>query len=411
MVRQVADPLIGLLLAAVVVSFVAWAVEGAVGLPVDALVILAIIALNAALGIVQESRAERAVAALAVMTQARCTVLRAGRLRTIPSADVVPGDILVLTEGDQVAADARLFRATSLRVAEAALTGESEPVEKATGTLTADVQLADRTNMVHKGTAVTRGTGRAIVTATGMDTRMGAIATMLDETMDEPAPLQREVGRLGRVLSRIVVAIAIVVVVAILLLQGAEDPADVVTVLLLGVSLAVAAVPEGLPAILSLVLALGVQRMARRNAVVKTLSSVETLGSASVICTDKTGTLTTNEMTIQRILTASGAVELSGAGYAPKGAVTSHGRDLEDGPLRDEVRLVLSGGCTRERRPARRARWRLGDRGRSDGGRVPRRGAQARGCGRGGGALEPGRGGAVQLGTEDDVDRAPRRER
>ena len=345
MVRQVADPLIGLLLAAVVVSFVAWAVEGAVGLPVDALVILAIIALNAALGIVQESRAERAVAALAVMTQARCTVLRAGRLRTIPSADVVPGDILVLTEGDQVAADARLFHATSLRVAEAALTGESEPVEKATGTLTADVQLADRTNMVHKGTAVTRGTGRAIVTATGMDTRMGAIATMLDETMDEPAPLQREVGRLGRVLSRIVVAIAIVVVVAILILQGAEDPADVVTVLLLGVSLAVAAVPEGLPAILSLVLALGVQRMARRNAVVKTLSSVETLGSASVICTDKTGTLTTNEMTIQRIVTASGAVELSGAGYAPKGAVTSHGRDLEDGPLRDEVRLVLSGGA------------------------------------------------------------------
>lgn len=343
-VSQVSDPLIGLLFAAVVVSIVAWAVEGGMGPPIDALVILAIIALNAALGMVQESRAEHAVAALAVMTQARSKVLRDGRLRTIPSADLVPGDVLVLAEGDQIGADARLIRGASLRIAEAALTGESEPVEKQTGTLAGDVPLAERTNMVHKGTAVTRGTGRAIVIATAMDTQMGAIATMLDETVQEPTPLRREVGRLGRVLSRIVVAIAIAVVATILFMQGARDPADLVTVLLLGVSLAVAAVPEGLPAILSLVLALGVQRMARRNAVVKTLSSVETLGAASVICTDKTGTLTTNEMTIQRVVTASGSIELTGAGYSPDGTATSRGHDLEDGPLRDEVRRVLSAG-------------------------------------------------------------------
>lgn len=341
---QLADPLIGLLFAAVVVSIIAWGVEGAVGVPTDALAIIAIIALNAVLGIVQESRAERAVAALSVMTQPRCTTLRAGRLRTIPSVDLVPGDVLSLAEGDTVAADARLFRTASLRVAEAALTGESEPVDKETGTLSADVDLPDRTNMVHRGTAVTRGTGRAIVTATGMNTQMGAIATMLDETVQEPTPLQRDAARLGRVLSRIVVAIAIAVVAAILVVQGVREPADVVTVLLLGASLAVAAVPEGLPAILSLVLALGVQRMARRNAVVKTLSSVETLGAASVICTDKTGTLTTNEMTVQRVVTASGTVQLSGAGYAPIGTATSRGHELGDGALMEEVRLVLAGG-------------------------------------------------------------------
>jgi len=342
--RQLADPLISLLFAAVAISLIAWFAEGADGAPIDAIVILAIIALNAGLGIAQERRAEHAVAALADLTQAHCTVLRDDRLRTIASADLVPGDLLVLAEGDQVGADARLLHATSLRVAEASLTGESEPVEKSTGTLNADVPLADRTNMVFNGTAVTRGTGRAVVTATGMATRMGAIATMLHETEQAATPLQREVGRLGRVLGRIVVAIAIVVVATILIIQRPDTPADIVTVLLLGVSLAVAAVPEGLPAILSLVLALGVQRMARRNAVVKTLSSVETLGAASVICTDKTGTLTTNEMTITRVVTASGVVELSGAGYTPEGRATSQGYELESGPLRDEARLVLAAG-------------------------------------------------------------------
>jgi potassium/sodium efflux P-type ATPase len=344
LVAQFTDPLILLLLAAVVISLIAWIVEGAEGWPIDAVVILAIILLNAALGLVQESRAERAVAALAVMTRAQSTVLRDGELRAVPSAELVPGDVLVLAEGDQVGADGRLVRANSLRVAEASLTGESEAVEKRVDTIDEVVPLGDRRDMVYKGTAVSRGTGRAIVTTTGMSTEMGAIATMLDETVEEPTPLQEEVAHLGRMLGRIVVVIAIVVMVTVALVQGIDSAADLVTVLLLGVSLAVAAVPEGLPAILSLVLALGVQRMARRNAVVKKLSSVETLGSASVICTDKTGTLTTNQMTIQRVVTASGTVDLGGVGYAPYGPATSKGHELADGPLRTEAQLVLGVG-------------------------------------------------------------------
>ncbi|WP_448811422.1 cation-translocating P-type ATPase [Agromyces bauzanensis] len=343
-VAQFTDPLILLLAAAVVISFIAWIVEGASGLPIDAIVIVAIILLNAVLGLVQESRAERAVAALAVMTQAHSSVLRDGELRTVPSAELVTGDVLALAEGDQVGADARLFRANSLRIAEASLTGESQAVEKRVDPIDEVVPLGDRLDMVYKGTAVSRGTGRAIVTATGMSTEMGAIATMLDETVEEPTPLQREVGHLGRMLGRIVIVIAIVVMITVALVQGIGSAADLVTVLLLGVSLAVAAVPEGLPAILSLVLALGVQRMAKRNAVVKKLSSVETLGSASVICTDKTGTLTTNQMTIQRVVTASGTVDLGGVGYAPFGRATSKGVELGEGPLHAEAQIVLGVG-------------------------------------------------------------------
>lgn len=342
---QSADPLIVLLLAAVVVSVVAWAVEGAEGWPTDALVILAILGLNAVLGLVQEYRAEQAVAALAVMTRAHSTVLRDGELRTVPSEALVPGDVLVLAEGDRVGADARVFRANALRVAEASLTGESEAVAKDPATLSAELPLGDRRDMVFAGTAVSRGTGRAIVTATGMSTEIGAIATMLDETVEDPTPLQQEITRLGRTLGRIVVGIAIVVMLTVTVVQGVDTAAGFVTVLLLGVSLAVAAVPEGLPAIMSLVLALGVQRMARRNAVVKRLSSVETLGSASVVCTDKTGTLTTNQMTIQRVVTASGVVDLGGVGYDPAGSATSKGRELEDGPLRLEAQLVLGAGA------------------------------------------------------------------
>ncbi len=343
---QFTSPLIVLLLAAVVVSVIAWIIEGADGVPIDAVVIFAIILVNAALGLIQESRAENAVAALSVMTRARSTVLRDGELVAVPSTEVVPGDILVLAEGDGVGADGRLFRASALHVAEASLTGESEAVEKQSETIASaePIPLGDRANMVYRGTVVNRGTGRAIVTATGMSTEMGAIATMLDETVAEETPLQEEVNRLGRMLGRIVIVIAIIVMVTIALIEGISTPAEFVQVLLLGVSLAVAAVPEGLPAVLSVVLALGVQRMAKRNAVVKNLSSVETLGSASVICTDKTGTLTTNQMTIERIVTASGVVDVSGVGYAPIGSVTSHGQALRDGALRQEVQCVLGAG-------------------------------------------------------------------
>jgi len=341
---QFNDPLIYLLLAAVAIALVAWVIEGRVGLPVDAIVIATVVILNGVLGHVQEAKAENAVAALARMTAASVAVVRDGKPRRLPSAELVRGDLLVLGEGDAVGADARLVQATTLRVQEASLTGESEAVLKAIATLSEPAALGDQLDMVFKGTAVTQGTGRAVVTATGMDTQMGKVAAMLEATAEEPTPLEKEVARIGRTLGLAVVVIAVVVVATILLVSDIRNAADVVHALLLGVALAVAAVPEGLPAIMSVVLALGVQRMAKHHAIVKNLSSVETLGSASVICSDKTGTLTRSEMTIERVMTASGDTHVSGVGYAPEGRVEHAGAELAAGPLRAENIVVLSGG-------------------------------------------------------------------
>ena len=344
LLAQFQDPLIYLLLAAIAISLVAWAAEGRTGWPVDAIVIGLIVLLNGLLGYVQEAKARNAVAALARMTAVTSAVQRDGRLKRIPSAQLVRGDLLVLAEGDAVGADARLVQAAALHVQEASLTGESEAVLKDAATLPGPAALGDRLDMVFKGTAVAQGTGRAVVTATGMATQMGAIAEMLDATVEEATPLQKEVARIGRMLGIAVVAIALIVVGTVFAVFEVRGAADVVGVLLLGVSLAVAAVPEGLPAILSVVLALGVQRMARRNAIVKDLSSVETLGSASVICSDKTGTLTRSEMTIERLMTASGAARVTGVGYLPHGSVEVDGAALRDDAQRAEAILVLSGG-------------------------------------------------------------------
>jgi Ca2+-transporting ATPase len=344
LLSQFADPLIYLLLAAIVISVVAWALEGAQGVPFEAIVIAVIVVANAVLGFVQERKAEQAVAALQRMAAPTATLLRDGRQVRIPAAEIVPGDVLVLGEGDAVGADGRLVQVPSLSVAESSLTGESEPVLKDRATLPAPAPLGDRTNMVFAGTAVTRGRGRAVVTATGMATEMGRIAALLGRTEEERTPLQREVDLVGRMLGLAVIVIAVVVVAAILVTSDIQAPSDLVQVLLLGVSLAVAAVPEGLPAVLSVVLALGVQRMAAKHAIVKKLSSVETLGSASVICSDKTGTLTRNEMTVQRVVTRSGEVAVTGVGYRPEGELLFDDRPLPDGPLLEEVRAVLGGG-------------------------------------------------------------------
>jgi P-type Ca2+ transporter type 2C len=338
------DPLIYLLLAAIAIAVAAWWLEGRVGWPVDALVIAAVVLLNGALGFMQEAKARDAVAALARMTEATSTVLRDGVALRVPSAELVRGDLLLLAEGDAVGADARLVEATALRVQEASLTGESEAVLKDAATLAAAVPLGDRLNMVFKGTAVVQGSARAIVTATAMATEMGAIARLLEATADEPTPLAVEVARIGRLLGIAVVIIAAVVMGTLFVLSDIRSAGDVTRVLLLGVSLAVAAVPEGLPAILSLVLALGVQRMAGHHAIVKHLSSVETLGSASVICSDKTGTLTRSEMTIERVMTLSGGTRITGVGYAPEGQVEHQGALLEAGPLHAEQVVVLGGG-------------------------------------------------------------------
>jgi P-type Ca2+ transporter type 2C len=339
-----ADPLVYLLIAAAAAALVVWVLEGGEGLPVDAIVIAAIVVANAVLGYVQEARAEQAVAALQRMAAPTAAVVRAGAVERVPAADVVPGDLLVLAEGDKVAADGRLVEAAGLTVSEASLTGESEPVLKGVTALPGPVALGDRVNMVFSATAVTRGSGRALVTATGMATEMGKVAHLLGRTKEPTTPLRREVQRIGHALSVAVVVIAAVVVTAILLTSDIETSADLVSVLLLGVSLAVAAVPEGLPAVLSVVLALGAQQMAKKNAIVKKLSSVETLGSASVICSDKTGTLTRNEMTIVKVVTGSGEVDLTGSGYRAEGEVRVDGRPLDDPTVLDEVRAVLLAG-------------------------------------------------------------------
>ena len=344
LLAQLADPLIYLLGAAVVVSLIAWGSEGAHGVPLEAIVITGIVLANAVLGFVQERQAERAVSALRKMAAPTARVIRDGTEVRAPSDELVPGDLLVLGEGDAVSADGRLLRTASLMIAEAPLTGESEPVLKQVATLPVAAPLADRVNMVFSGTAVTRGRGRAVVTATGMRSEIGRIAELLGRTDEEETPLQRETRWVGRTLGIAVVAIAIVVVATIFLTSDVEGTHAVVGVLLLGVSLAVAAVPEGLPAILTVILATGVQRMARRRAIVKRLSSVETLGSASVIGSDKTGTLTRNEMTLQRVITHSGEVAVAGIGYRPEGAVTAGGEPLGAGALFEEVRVVLAGG-------------------------------------------------------------------
>ena len=343
--RQFQDPLIYLLLAAIGITIVVWALEDFSGWPVDALVIATVVLLNALLGFLQENKAENAAAALARMTEVMATVQRDGRPQRIASSALVPGDILLLAEGDAIGADARLLQAHALRVQEASLTGESEAVLKQAVTLTAPVALGDRINMVFKGTAVAGGSGLALVTATGMQTEMGQIADMLSSTHEEETPLQKEVARLGRMLGIIVIAVALLVIVTLLLLGNVHTLQGLMTVLLFGVSLAVAAVPEGLPAVLSVVLAVGVQRLSADKAIVKKLSSVETLGSASVICSDKTGTLTRSEMTIERIVSASGISTVSGIGYAPEGEITHQGQALaSQAALCHEQQWVLCGG-------------------------------------------------------------------
>ena len=325
---QFKDPLVYLLLAATGISLIAWFIEkanaapGAEGgeiLPFDAIVIVLILIVNAVLGYIQESKAEEAVEALSQMTAPQTNVLRDGKIARINTVDVVPGDMVVLGEGDSIPADGRLLAAASLRVAEASLTGESVPVGKNVDTLAEAKALGDRANMVFNGTSVTQGTGRAIVTSTGMRTQVGKIADLLQATDDDDSPLQKEMNYVSKILGIAVCIIAAVVLVALALTEGFNDIHDVIDSLLLSVSLAVAAVPEGLAAILTVVLALGVRRMAEHHAIVKKLHSVETLGSASVICSDKTGTLTRNEMTVERVVTPSGEVQLTGTGYAPEG--------------------------------------------------------------------------------------------
>src|SRR5687768_7695882 len=338
---QFQDVLVILLLIATAISAALWFVERDAALPYEAIAIFAVVLLNATMGYVQEARAEAAVAALRAMSAADAAVIRHGERRNMPAAEIVPGDIILIEEGDTIPADGRVLESAALQTAEAALTGESLPVSKDTGVIGGEVALGDRHNMVFSGTAATYGHGRAVVTATGMQTEMGRIAGLLRETPDEATPLQRELDRTGKLLGIVVVAIAVVMIATIIVVENVRSPSGIVDVLILGVALAVAAVPEGLPAVVTAVLAIGVQRMARRNAIVRHLAAVETLGSASVIASDKTGTLTKNEMTVRVVVTASGRVAFGGSGYAPDGTVEREGGGPIDGALQVELERAL----------------------------------------------------------------------
>jgi Ca2+-transporting ATPase len=338
------DILVILLLVATAISAGLWVYERESNLPYEAIAIFTVVMLNAIMGYVQEARAEEAVAALRRMSAAQAKVIRDGTRRSLEAIELVPGDIILIEEGDSIPADARLIKTTALQTAEAALTGESLPISKDTRTIAEAVSLGDRDNMVFSGTVVTYGHGRAVVTATGMRTQMGLIAGMLKEAPAETTPLQRELSRVGRLLGLIVVIIAIVMIATIVFVEHVSGFAAFFDVLILGVALAVAAVPEGLPAVVTAVLSLGVQRMAKRNAIVRHLAAVETLGSANVIASDKTGTLTRNEMTVRIVVTATGRVSFDGTGYVPVGDVHREAGGLVDGSLRHELVRALAAG-------------------------------------------------------------------
>jgi P-type Ca2+ transporter type 2C len=339
---QFADVLVILLLIAALVSAVLWMYERDSALPYEAIAIFSIVLLNAAMGYVQQVRAEQALAALQQISAAHAKVIRDSARQTIEATEIVPGDIILIEQGDTIPADGRLIQTAALQTAEAALTGESQPMLKDITPVAADSGLGDQRNMVFSGTSATYGHGRAVVTATGMQTAMGRIAGMLRAAPQETTPLQSELERVGKLLGLIVIFIAIVMIVTILLVENVTGISAIFDVLILGVALAVAAVPEGLPAVVTAVLSLGVQRMVKRNAIVRHLAAVETLGSTTVIASDKTGTLTKNEMTVRVIATASGRVTFGGTGYAPDGELSRDGGGAIAGGLRSELVRTLS---------------------------------------------------------------------
>ncbi len=319
--RQVENPLVLLLLGAAAVAI-------ALGKTIDGAVVLAVVVLNAVIGFAQEFRAGRAIEALARMVPQNATVLRAGRPDSRPVDELVPGDVVQLAAGDRVPADVRLLAVKGLRVEEAALTGESVPVDKGVDPVAADAVAGDRLSMAFSGTLVRQGTATGVVVATGGATELGRISHMLETTTEVATPLTRELADVGRVLTLGVLALA-VVMIAVGTWRSTETGlplgealADTLT---FAVAMAVGAIPEGLPAAVTIALALGVQRMAARRAVVRHLPAVETLGGTTVICTDKTGTLTRNEMTASMLRTPAGAYEVEGVGYAPDGAFRQPG--------------------------------------------------------------------------------------
>ena len=329
---QVANPMVYLLAGAGVVSLLA-------GKVFDAVVIVLIVIANVVIGVFQEYRAEAALDALRKLSSPRARVLRDGEVRVIEAAQVVVGDILVLETGDRVGADARILAETDLRVDESALTGESEPIDKSVEPLAESAPLADRVCMVYSSTPVVAGRAAALVVATGMATVVGEIAGDVRSTQRQDTPLQ---GRLAKLSVRL--GILSVVAAVVIFVLGVFRGESVVDMALFAVAAAVSAIPEGLPTAVSVSLALGVQRMAKRNAVVRRLAAVETLGGCTVVCTDKTGTLTRNEMTVTRLWAGGERFDVTGDGYSPEGEIVPDPGQTE--VFWSDVELLLEVGCT-----------------------------------------------------------------
>jgi Ca2+-transporting ATPase len=325
--RQFASPLIYILLVAAVVEL------AVMRKPIDAAVILAVVTINAIVGFVQESRAERAMEALKRLTVPYAKVLRQGTVTRISASHLVPGDVIILEAGDKVPADARFIEAANLSVDESILTGESVPVEKFTGAIEGEAMVADMGNMAHMGCAVVNGRGVAVVTATGMNTEIGKISTHVQETKPPPTPLQQNVARLGRHIGILVLGI-----IAVLIVIGAAEGYSLEEMFTLAVAAAVSAIPEGLPVMVTVVLALGMRRMAQRHALIRKLTAVETMGAVTVICSDKTGTLTESEMTLRQIYLSGRTIEITGAGYRPEGEFIEKGQKLD--PQKDDSLLL-----------------------------------------------------------------------
>jgi magnesium-transporting ATPase (P-type) len=331
-VRQFKNPLLYVLVGSSALAML-------MGKLADGLVVLAVVVLNAVIGFVQEFRAGKAIEALSQMVPELATALRQDRKLQLNAEVLVPGDIIQLASGDRVPADARLLSLKGLQLQEAALTGESVPTDKTTERVAGDAELADRVSLVFGGTLVTAGVGTAVVVATGSSTELGRISELLSGTTEIETPLTRALAQVSKYLTIGIGAVS-VVLLAVGVLRGYSIP----DALLAAITLAVAAIPEGLPAIVTIALAIGVQRMAKRHAVIRKLPAVETLGSTSVICSDKTGTLTRNEMTVQALWTPElGQYRISGIGYAPEGEISEDGRPIAQ--LDPAVARLLSSGA------------------------------------------------------------------
>ena len=326
--RQINSPLIWVLIGSGSLAI-------GLGKLTDGLVVLAVVVINALIGFLQEYKASRAIEALTGMVPQNATVIREGKSRYVSAAELVPGDIVQLTAGDLVPADMRLLITKNLQADEASLTGESLPVEKAVSAVAGDAVLGDRASMVYSGTLITAGIATAVVTSTGMATELGRISTLLESAVDLETPLTKRLREMSKVITLGIILVTLVILglgLSRALSQGIALPLAARETLVFAIALAVGAIPEGLPAVVTIALAIGVQRMANRNAIIRKLPAVETLGSTTVICSDKTGTLTCNEMTVTAMWTPEGACQISGSGYDPEGDLYIEGHKISHLP-------------------------------------------------------------------------------